>query len=327
MIATPSPVSPSDPLGPVKAGPSPVRPDMTAMTAFKLVALNCVAQMRANAPALVEARDGEALHQMRVAIRRLRAAVTTFRALVGAARADAPGNDLRWLMGHLGPARDADVFLAEVLDPVAREIGEQPGLAPLRAMSLAAREARLEAAVAAVGEARFARLAEALEDWIAGLPEPPEGEPDVVTFARKRLKSRWRKVVRPGRRFGRLTEGERHALRIQVKKLRYALDALSPAVEGKGTGPLLSHLGRLQDQLGALNDVAVAERTLRALVSEAAAASGRNVGDGAGSVPDIAWAGGLVLGWHRRAAMEQRAAAAATLAEILDGPRPWRARR
>jgi CHAD domain-containing protein len=287
---------------------------MTAMAAFRAVAMGCVAQMCANAAPLVEARDGEALHQMRVSIRRLRAAMTTFRPLIGDARGSLPRSDLRWLMGILGPARDADVFLTEVLDPVARAVGDQPGLDPLRANSIAAREAGMDAACVAVSDARFGGLADALKDWIAGLPEPPDGGPPIKAFARKRLKSRWRRVVRPARRFGRLTDGERHALRIQVKKLRYGLDALWPATDGEGAGEMLKRLGRLQDQLGALNDVAVAEVTLRGLVADARADAG----------PDMAWAAGLVLGWHRRAAMEQSAAAAETLKAVMKGPRPWR---
>lgn len=302
------------PLVPVRAGSSPVRSDMSAMAAFRAVAMGCLAQMRANAAPMLEARDGEALHQMRVSIRRLRATITTFRPLIGDAREHLPRSDLRWLMVVLGPARDADVFLTEVLDPVARAVGDQPGLDPLRARSIAAREAGMNAACVAVSDARFGGLADALEDWIAGLPAPPGGGPPVAAFARKRLKSRWRKVVRPARRFARLTDDERHALRIQVKKLRYALDALWPATDGEGAEPMLKRLGRLQDQLGALNDVAVAEATLRGLVTDSQPDAG----------PEMAWAAGLVLGWHRRAAMEQTAAAAETLKDIMKGPRPWR---
>lgn len=256
---------------------------------------------------------------MRVAIRRLRAAQSTFRPVLGDALARAPREDLRTLMGVLGPARDADVFMAEILGPVCDDVGGEPGLAALHARCTAVREARLDAAVAAVADGRFDRLCAAWQTWIEdGVSPGTDDDPAVAVFARQRLKTRWRKVARPARRFDRLTDGQRHDLRIQVKKLRYALEALAPVLQGPGSATLRKRLGLVQDQLGALNDVAVARQTLRDLATEPGLKAQP------GPTAELVWAAGLVTGWHRRAALDQRAAAAKTLRDVLDGPRPWR---
>jgi len=322
----PSPPPPSldaasrPPLAAVRAEPSGVSRQMSAKTAFQVIARGCLRQMRGNARPLVERRDGEAVHQMRVAVRRLRAAQSTFRPVLGDAIARAPREDLRWLMGVLGPARDADVFVAEILGPVCDDVGGEPGLAALHARCAAVREARLDAAVAAVADGRFDRLSADLRTWLEDDISPGgDDDPAVAVFARQRLKTRWRKVARPARCFDRLTDGQRHDLRIQVKKLRYALDALAPVLDGRGSAPLRRRLGRLQDQLGALNDVAVARQILRDLATEP------GLKPQPGPPLDLVWAAGLVGGWHRRAALDQRAAAAKTLRDVLDGPRPWRA--
>src|SRR5580692_3001694 len=78
---------------------------MSAGRAFTLVGRACLRHLVANVPAMI-GRDGTALHQMRVALRRLRAAMSLFSVITGDERAIVIKTELRWLAQELGPARD-----------------------------------------------------------------------------------------------------------------------------------------------------------------------------------------------------------------------------
>ena len=88
-----------------------------------------------------------------------------------------------------------------------------------------------------------------------------------------------------------LSVADRHELRIRLKKLRYTAEFFAPFFERARVDKFVTRLSRMQDILGALNDVAVAKKTLDTLISE------NTPGDGhAGS--DISFAAGIVYGWH-----------------------------
>jgi triphosphatase len=87
---------------------------MSAGRAFTLVGRAGLRHMAANV-VLILGQDGNALHQMRVALRRLRAAISLFSAVVADDRAEAIKTELRWLARELGPARDLDTLLVEVI--------------------------------------------------------------------------------------------------------------------------------------------------------------------------------------------------------------------
>ncbi|MBB4285003.1 CYTH and CHAD domain-containing protein [Roseospira goensis] len=313
--------------GPQKAQALDLDPDMTAGAAFQAIAGGCLAQMAANVRPLVEARDGEAIHQMRVATRRLRSAMTTFKAVAAGPGLTAVKDDLRWLMGSLGPARDADVFLSEILGPVRTVFPDDPGLASLHALFSDRRERRFDAAVAAVSDPRFTRLLLGLGawieagDWRASGDDGPREMP-LDRFARKTLEARWRKVAKPARTFDRLSDTKRHKMRIQVKKLRYTTEFFGSLFRKKTVKPFVKGLSTLQDQLGALNDVAVARETLHETLHETVA--DQRAGDDGVAAAERAWAAGLVAGWHRRDAGDRLAEAGRTLKAVRQAAGFWR---
>src|ERR1019366_1301330 len=102
-------------------------PGMTAGRAFTLVGRACLRHLVANVPAMME-RDGDALHQMRVALRRLRAAISLFSPVVGNDRAGAIKSELKWLAQEFGPARNLDTLLVEVIRPLQKRHPNEPGL-------------------------------------------------------------------------------------------------------------------------------------------------------------------------------------------------------
>ncbi|WP_449222276.1 CYTH and CHAD domain-containing protein [Tistrella mobilis] len=165
-----------------KAAPVDLTPDMTAAEGFRAIARACLGQLVANEPA-VRAGLPEGVHQMRVSVRRLKSALSTFTDIFGAATgatvADplAPGVDpalltpgdvkaaLGWLMSVLGPARDADVFVGETLAGAEKLLGAGP-LAALRGAVEDDRRAAWDAVAAALDDPRFARLPLVLGAWI-----------------------------------------------------------------------------------------------------------------------------------------------------------------
>lgn len=307
----------------VKGRAPDLTPDMTVEEAFRAIAGACLAQMSANVRPLDETRDGEAVHQMRVATRRLRSAMTTFRSVVAGPDMDAAKAELRWLMSHLGPARDSDVFLRDILDPVRACFPGDAGLEGLRQLFAAHRETRFDAAVGAVRDPRCARLLLRLGAWIEGgdwrtAPDRPERDQPLPGFARAMLEKRWRKVARPAKRFGRLSDEQRHQLRIQAKKLRYSVEFVGGLYKTRDVRGFTRALSGVQDQLGALNDVAVASETLHHTLAEQRADEDPAV------AAERAWAAGLVAGWHRRDARDHLAEAGHTLETVRRAAGFWR---
>ena len=90
---------------------------MPAGEAFRAIARNCLRQIIANEPVMCAGR-AEGLHQMRIGLRRLRAAIAIFADVVGDEDQKKIKSELKWITQELGPARDLDVFAADVLEPL-----------------------------------------------------------------------------------------------------------------------------------------------------------------------------------------------------------------
>lgn len=270
---------------PVKARPVALEGDIAMAEAFRAIARNCLHHLLANQQALLERGDGEAVHQMRVALRRLRSALKVFRPLVAGPQLAALKPELRWLLGQLGPARDAQVFLSEIIDPVVARHPDQAGLAALADHWRTECADDLQAARGAVGESRFTLLLLDLGAWVetgdwcaSALAERP-----LAPFARHVLRRLARKLNKAGgKKLQRLSPPALHQVRILGKQLRYAGEFFA-SLYGKGeTRAYLAALGRLQDCLGEINDIAVAAPRLAAC---------HHLGE-------TAWAAGVVTGWH-----------------------------
>jgi inorganic triphosphatase YgiF len=252
---------------PVKAGWPVLDPLEPAGLAWTRLVEAGLAQLVDNLPGFLEQPEElEYLHQIRVALRRI----------LGLARllGDRPAwiSPLRELMDVLNPARDWDVFQLETLPRLP--VREEAGL--LEQVVRAAAEAR-SAAQARLASADFTQV---LLRMGRALHEPPELALDTGTWAARVLDQRWKGVKK---RSASLTTGnaeERHGLRIALKRMRYAGDALA-GLYGKRGQRTLAQLEALQDSLGDLNDLAVAERLLRQLAvsqPDAAFSAGRMVG-------------------------------------------------
>ncbi len=287
---------------PVKSGAVPLGTDMTVGDAFKMIVWATLAHLQANEQGVLEGRDPEYLHQMRVALRRLRSAFSVFAAVLPKTATEPLVAELKWLAGALGPARDWDVFVSETLPPIQEAFAEHAAVTRLARECTRLRSAADQEAQHAVASARYERLLLGVAAWLAA--EKWLGEADEAALARLRspagefaagvLEQRYARVRKRGRQLRRLSAAELHQLRIAVKKLRYATDFFAPLFGAKRARGMPSRLGRLQNILGAMNDAA----TVGGLMHDTfGARAGKAVSE----------ARGIVFGWsHGRAVTLKR---------------------
>ena len=286
----------------VKAEPVHLTADMDAARAFQHIARACLRQFRLNETLLLAGRGPAALHQARVALRRLRSAFSLFAPMLGDARFDRLREETRWLAGTLGDARDIDVLIERSPDEDFRARLQEP-----RARAYAAAEGALESDRA---RALMLDLAEwiAVGEWLR-LPQPrPLREQPARLFAAEALDRFRRKVKKQGRDLAELDDETRHEVRKAAKKLRYASEFFRALFDDKRQRRrykrFVSALEELQDRLGALNDLVAAPGLLdRAGLLEAP-----------GAAP-------LLAAGHKRKLLDSAADAHAAL---VDAKRFWR---
>jgi CHAD domain-containing protein len=241
------------------------------------------AHVLAHDPGVRLSSDPEEVHQLRVAVRRLRSVLRTASGYVEAAWAERLREELAWLGGELGPARDLDVLLGHLR-------GEVAGLAPAdrRAFRqvLTKLEREREAAQAQVLEAlrseRYAGLLATLEGGGASPPPGPE-DGELVAAARADL-DRLRKAL--AKLDGdQVSDEVLHKARIRGKRARYAVELVEDDL-GRPATRLVRRLKRFQDVTGEHQDAVVAEQRIRDLA-------------GATRSPRCALAAGILVGRQR----------------------------
>lgn len=242
--------------------------DPLSLAAAKIIGLQLL-RLREHDPGTRTGEDPEALHDMRVASRRLRAAVGHFRRGIPDPVHERLARDLRWLGGLLGAVRDLDVQRERLERAAApRPVRERRVLARLGIAFADGRRAARERLLKGLQSRRYFRLLDTLAQ-IAGNPSVA-GE-TLATGAE-------RSVGRALRRFERAAEAalaepgaERlHRLRIAAKRLRYLLEFLGDILGEVSRRPLKG-LVALQDLLGAHQDAIVAaDRILAFLTSDSA---------------------------------------------------------
>ena len=170
----------------------------------------------------------EGIHQMRVGLRRLRAAISVFKDLVLGSETKAIKTELKWLTEQLGPARDFDVLIEQRVRPMHRSSPITAELGALERDLEVKREAGLEKAKAAVNSERYRKLGLRTALWIANgewssSPEPfsvARRQRPALEFAAEHLAKRTKKILKKLEDIEALDAQRRHKPRISVKKLR-----------------------------------------------------------------------------------------------------------
>jgi len=256
--------------------------------------------------ALAAEGDAEAVHQLRVAVRRLRSVFGLFRRCVACAEVAEAEAGLQALARLLGPARDWDVFLAGTGARVAAAFEAEPAMARLLAAAGRRRAAAYAALRAVLEGPEFRELGVALACLAAARPWPDDDAVALPAFAARALRRRARKLKAAGDELAALPPPALHALRLSAKRLRYACEVFAPLFTGRHAGRMLRRLVAVQEALGHLNDASVAA----ALMAELGAAGrGR--------------AGGMVRGYVAGRTAAGLEAAQADWKRLRAAPRFW----
>ena len=263
-----------------KAEPIALRPDLSAGQAFQIIARACVRHFRLNEPQLIASRSAEPLHQSRVAIRRLRSALSLFEPIVADKVYQGLKRRLRDVSHQFGEARDLDIYIAHIAGRKVNKGGQLPPFASnLLGQAQAERERAYGRIIDTLQSKRFRRFMQGLVAWIQAGHWCTSGEPErrnardenVEAFAARVLDRRRRKLKRRGRHLERHSPEERHRIRIEAKKLRYACEFFSSLpVDGKHRKryeAFITALGDLQSRLGDLNDIQSGDEIAAELVS------------------------------------------------------------
>lgn len=251
--------------GSLKSSAAELRPSMHLLQAWDCLLQTCIAQLQGNHDLILQVNDPEGVHQMRVALRRLRSAFSLYQGLLPAD--DALLAELRWLAAVLGQVRDLDVFLLETLPPVLAQFEQHAGLQLLREQAQQAQRAASAVLGAALQSQRYQRLLLELGSRITSGPEAASAAmPSLGAFAQDKLQKRFKALKQQGDQLHAMMPEQRHATRIAAKKLRYTAEFFASLYPAQATRPFLRQLAKLQDILGTLNDISVTRQLFEQLL-------------------------------------------------------------
>lgn len=290
----------------VKAAQVSVITEMNAGEAFQVIVLNCLDHLHSNEAGMLECGDIEYLHQMRVALRRIRSAFSIFSKAFSKSAFAPVTQELKWLSGQLGSARDWDVFVTETLTDACAQFPEHTELMVLQEKCEQIRRNHNDAARKAIESIRYTEMMLRLGAWLNGESWPvPPGLPasndlfetgakiPVKEFAAGLLAHRHKQLKKYGRKLKNASARTLHSMRIVAKKQRYAAEFFAGLYPHGKTKRYIKSLAKLQDVLGGMNDSAVIEQLLHELPA------GENK---SGEHEAI----GIVLGWATSLALAKK---------------------
>jgi triphosphatase len=280
---------------PVKAKPPALPADVNLDEATARIILGAIEHYLANWASLRASDHPESIHQMRVALRRLRAALGMLKRAIPCPEFDAFRLEAKELASALGAARDSDALREMIEQGPLAHLGSAKDFGPLldaleerRAAAYVEARALLESSRPTLFVLRLSSFV-ARRGWrnaISGADLATLTEP-VALFAAQALDRLHRRVLKRGRKLMTLPDEQRHEVRIALKNLRYAGEFFAPCfAETRDAGPFLRSASTLQAILGAHNDAATADHFL-SLPRPLAAAH----------------AAGIVAGWNARGAL------------------------
>lgn len=281
-----------------RAGKLLFPPDVSLDVGIEKSFRACLGQWLANQAAAYDGSDSEGVHQMRVAIRRLRSALTFFKGFIPPETDAKFKKNAREIAGSLGPARDWDVFMEETLPPVAEAFPGDESLIILAEAAGRARASGYSEARAMIDSPFYTSFVLELAEWIeragwrvdrkrkarARLSKP------MLELSRELLARRYLRAREAGKGFKHLSNDEKHQLRIALKKQRYAGDFFRSLYPAAAVKPFRKPLTQLLDELGHLNDIAAARANTKRLVRQASEGREQRA---------LAHASEKLLAWHQ----------------------------
>ncbi len=245
-----------------------LQPQMRSDAALRTLLEDLTRALELNAPGLREAIDTEFLHDYRVAVRRIRSALSQLKELLPQRTRERFRREFAWLGEITGPARDLDVYLLNfdhylslLPAPLAAD------LEPLRAFLCDRQQQAYRELVAHLDSARYRRLLSAWHRYLA-TPLPahsrlPGAMQPIIAVADRRIWRAYRKVVKDGRKIHDDSAPQQlHQLRIRCKRLRYLLEFFRSLYPKRRIGAAIEGLKELQDVLGRFQDLEVQQHAL-----------------------------------------------------------------
>jgi triphosphatase len=286
-----------EPPRPQKAAKLALSHTVTFDDLLAAVLSNTLEHFIGNWASLRESDAPEAIHQLRVALRRMRSALGVFRRVIKLPELEDIRQEAKRIASALGPARECDAFRQNALGGPFHKNHQPPkGAAALLEAVEARRVESYQAARLLMEDAATTQFVLAVQGFIfrrawrtALAPEDlglltSEGR----LFGAAVLDGLMRRAVKRGRHLQTMTDEERHELRIALKNLRYSAEFFGSLFEdSKDLRAFLKLVAELQEDLGAHNDAATAQSFL----------------EGLGLPPegDTQFASGYLLGWYRHA--------------------------
>lgn len=280
----------------VCVGPVALDPAMSVEAALERIGRHCLTNLLGNQQAAL-AGEAEGIHQMRIAVRRLRSALLALKRPLQKKQYDWASGELRWQAHALAPVRNLDTFAACLVRPVSHALPAGLDFESLIEATERRRRAALDHAKQAIMSQRYTESMLRLLLWFVarGWRDQQISEHAVVLLAPiadvapDLIERHHRKARKRSKKFEELTAIQRHRLRIALKHLHYIVDSLGSLFDKDRIRTFVKCLKSLQDDLGYANDVRVAHD----LVDQMGEATNQDV-------RAINRAGGIVLGWHER---------------------------
>lgn len=261
----------SQPLQYHKADKVGLQIDLTAEQGFEQICWHCIAHLQANEDMVLYGQDIEGVHQMRVALRRLRSALSLYKPLIPAKTHKWLRDEVKWMSDVLGVARDWDVF-ALTLQTIRKHY--QPALfdTTLEKVQALQKQAYIDVREA-MRSPRYTCLLLNIGQWLTAQTWRENAdkkycaklEQPIQAFTSKVLQKQYEQVCKKGRNITKLEPEARHEVRIMVKKLAYGIRFFSELYPNRTTKPFIKSLSVLQDNLGILNDISVSEQLIAQL--------------------------------------------------------------
>jgi CHAD domain-containing protein len=258
---------------------------MACDTAFRVVARACLWDLTANQAAAYKG-EPEAVHQMRIALTRLRAAISFFSPMDADPQRTRIRDELKWLQARLGAVRDLDVAIGRLKEVDKRS----QATVNFQVWKRKRAESHRDLA-GALRSIRYRRLVGAITGWIdsgrwstkTGKQATHRRSRSIASYGVRKL-ARWQeKLWKKSRKLQVMSAKRRHRLRLMNKKLCYSIEFLTDLYSDKRSSrhqAALRYLREAQKSLGQLNDDAKGQALAAALKREGVRSSIPHLGRG-----------------------------------------------
>lgn len=244
-----------------------LNPKMSSVQAVTVIYRSLLKSIKQNEQGVIDDIDSEFLHDLRVAVRRTRSALSLTKGVLATEFSDKLKQEFRYLGEITGPVRDLDVYLLSEEEYKSRLPERlQEGLSYFFEDLSRRRELEQKKLVGALQGPRYKKIITGWQQDLelkGELPTGEHGNVSIEVLAGKIIHKRFHRVLRDGRRIHQDTpDTELHRLRIECKKLRYSLEFFSSLYDQRQMKKLVAQLKRLQNNLGDFNDLSVQQEML-----------------------------------------------------------------